>query len=150
MAIVRQNYEEIDYPNGKTVLESGDRLLVVGEPEEFASFELLAKGEVAVPQGNSSCQWLRLPENSPWAGKKLSEVEILAQYGVQVRAIRREGKFTRWPEGNIDLQEGDRLLLCGGFYELGLMQRTACGPIQQPVVKLPLVPVQVSEKLFSD
>ncbi|MCU0542811.1 MAG: cation:proton antiporter [Oscillatoriaceae cyanobacterium Prado104] len=151
MAIVRENSEEIDYPNGKTALELGDRLLVVGEPEELASFELLAKGEVAVPQANSSCQWLRLPENSPWAGKKLSEIDLLAQYGVQVRAIRRDGKFTRWPEGNTDLQEGDRLLLCGGYYELGLMQRTALPPMQQPAVKLPFVATQqVSEKLFSE
>jgi CPA2 family monovalent cation:H+ antiporter-2 len=150
MAIVRQDGEEIDYPNGKTALESGDRLLVVGEPEELVSFELLAKGEAAVPQGDSSCQWLRLPANSPWVGKKLSEVELLTQYGVEVRAIRREGKFSRWPDGSTDLQEGDRLLLCGGFYEIGLMQRTAAPVVQPPVVKLPFVTAQVSEKLFSD
>lgn len=150
MAIVRPDGEEIDYPNGKTVLESGDRLLVVGEPEELVSFELLAKGEAAVPQGDSSCQWLRLPANSPWVGKKLSEVELLTQFGVKVRAIRREGKFSRWPDGSTDLQEGDRLLLCGGFYEIGLMQRTAAPVVQQPVVKLPFVTAQVSEKLFSD
>ncbi|MEO9123440.1 MAG: TrkA C-terminal domain-containing protein, partial [Microcoleus sp.] len=87
---------------------------------------------------------------SPWVGQKLSEVDLLTQYGVQVRAIRREGKFTRWPDGTTDLQEGDRLLLCGGFYELGLMQRTASQPIAQPALKLPFVTVQVSEKLFSD
>jgi monovalent cation:H+ antiporter-2, CPA2 family len=150
MAIVRQNGQEIDYPNGKTALESGDRILVVGEPEELVSFELLAKGEVAVPEGDSSCHWLRLPENSPWVGQKLSEVELLTQYAVEVRAIRREGKFTRWPEGSTDLQEGDRLLLCGGLYEIGLMQRTAAPVIQPPVVNLPFVSVQVSEKLFSD
>lgn len=150
MAIVRQEGEEIDYPNGKTALESGDRVLVVGEPEELVSFELLAKGEVGVPQGDSSCQWLRLPANSPWVGQKLSEVELLTQYAVEVRAIRREGKFTRWPEGSTDLQEGDRLLLCGGFYEIGLMQRTAAPVVQPPVVKLPFVTAQVSEKLFSD
>lgn len=150
MAIVRKEGEEIDYPNGKTALESGDRVLVVGEPEELISFELLAKGEVAVPQSDSSCQWLRLPANSPWVGQKLSEVELLTQYAVEVRAIRREGKFTRWPEGSTDLQEGDRLLLCGGFYEIGLMQRTAAPVVQPPVVKLPFVTAQVSEKLFSD
>ncbi|MEO9123713.1 MAG: TrkA C-terminal domain-containing protein, partial [Microcoleus sp.] len=150
MAIVREDGEEIDYPNGKAALESGDRLLVVGEPEELISFELLAKGEIAVPQGDSSCQWLRLPANSPWVGQKLSEVDLLTQYGVQVRAIRREGKFTRWPDGTTDLQEGDRLLLCGAFYELGLMQRTASPLVPQSSLKLPFVTAQVSEKLFSD
>ena len=150
MAIVREDGEEIDYPNGKAALQSGDRVLVVGEPEELISFELLAKGEIAVPQGGSSCQWLRLPENSPWVGQKLSQVDLLAQYGVQVRAIRREGKFTRWPDGTTDLLSGDRLLLCGGFYELGLMQRTASQPIAQPALKLPILAAQVTEKLFSD
>ena len=30
MAIRRANGEEIDYPNNQTILEAGDRLLVVG------------------------------------------------------------------------------------------------------------------------
>ena len=75
---------------------------------------------------------------------------MLTQYGVQVRTIRREGKFTRWPDGTTDLQEGDRLLLCGAFYELGLMQRTASPLVPQSSLKLPFVTAQVSEKLFSD
>jgi monovalent cation:H+ antiporter-2, CPA2 family len=41
-------------------------------------------------------------------------------------------------------------LLCGGFYELGLMQRTASPQVLQPVAKQPFVTAQVSEKLFSD
>ncbi|WP_449420215.1 cation:proton antiporter domain-containing protein [Phormidium nigroviride] len=119
MAIVRNLGEEIDYPHAQTVLQGSDRVLVVGEPEELASFYLLARGEVALPQGGNSCQWLAVAANSPWGGKKLSELDLANLCGVEVQAIQREGKFIRWPEGDIDLQEGDRVLLCGSFYQLG-------------------------------
>ena len=54
MAIRRANGEEIDYPNGQTKLEEGDRLLVVGVSQEIAALEELAQGRVAVPRGNNA------------------------------------------------------------------------------------------------
>jgi CPA2 family monovalent cation:H+ antiporter-2 len=44
MAIDR-NKRLYRYPTGEMTLETGDRLLVVGNPEEHAAFEKLLKGE---------------------------------------------------------------------------------------------------------
>ncbi|WNZ24015.1 sodium:calcium exchanger [Leptolyngbya sp. NK1-12] len=123
MAIERQSGEEIDYPDTQTQLEEGDRLLVVGEPDELAAFSELAKGEAAVPGENASCQWLLVPDDSPVVGKTLAELHIRRQFGVLVQAIRREGKFISFPRGSSDLQAGDRLLLCGNFHALNQASR---------------------------
>ncbi|NEQ77010.1 MAG: sodium:calcium exchanger [Okeania sp. SIO2C9] len=123
MAIRREEGEEIDYPEGQAILDIGDKLLLVGEPSELESFDKLAKGEIAVPKESTSCQWLILAESSPYVGKKISGANLRRQYGVEVQAIRREGKFIRWPRGNTKLQVGDRLLICGGFHELSQVRQ---------------------------
>jgi CPA2 family monovalent cation:H+ antiporter-2 len=123
MAIRRNQGEEIDYPEAEIALEEGDRLLVVGETDELAAFSELAKGEAAVPTENASCQWLLVPDHSPASGKTLAELHIRRQFGVLVQAIRREGKFIRFPNGSSDLQAGDRLLLCGNFHALNQASR---------------------------
>ncbi|WP_088890141.1 cation:proton antiporter [Leptolyngbya ohadii] len=118
MAIRRKHGEEIDYPEPQTIIEEGDRLLVVGEPNELVALAELARGEAAIPAENASCQWLLVPDDSPVAGKTLADVHIRKQFGVLVQAIRREGKFINFPHGESDLQAGDRLLLCGKFHAL--------------------------------
>ncbi|MCU0527021.1 MAG: cation:proton antiporter [Elainella sp. Prado103] len=123
MAIQRSSGEEIDYPDPRTCLKPDDRLLIVGEPDEMAAFSELAKGEAAVPGGNTSCQWLLVPENSAVVGKTLAELHIRRQFGVLIQAIRREGKFINFPNGSSDLQAGDRLLLCGNFHALNQASR---------------------------
>jgi len=42
---------------------------------------------------------------------------------VQVKAIRRDGKFLRFPERKMDLQARDQLLLCGGYLQLNQLQQ---------------------------
>ena len=147
MAIQREDGEEIDYPDGKTLLDQGDRLLVVGEPDEFSAFDELAKGGAAVPTENASCQWLLVPETSSVVGKTLAELHIRKQFGVLVQAIRREGKFISFPDGASDLQAGDRLLLCGGFYSLSQASRWIAPPppAPTPVLAIPIATVSVSE-----
>ncbi|EKQ67293.1 Kef-type K+ transport system, membrane component [Leptolyngbyaceae cyanobacterium JSC-12] len=137
MAIQRADGEEMDYPDAKTSLQEGDRLLIVGQPEEIAAFDELAKGKAAVPTENASCQWLLVPENSPVVGKTLAELHIRRQFGVLVQAIRREGKFIAFPDGESDLQSGDRLLLCGNLYSLN---QASCwiAPSQKIVPVIPI------------
>jgi monovalent cation:H+ antiporter-2, CPA2 family len=150
MAIDRGEGREVDYPNGQTRLEEGDRLLVVGESNELAAFQELAKGEAAIPVESASCQWLLVPEDSHVVGKTLEELHIRRQFGVLIQAIRREGKFIRFPEGKSDLQAGDRLLLCGSFHALNQASSWIVpepAPIAQPLLPVPLARVTVSETL---
>ena len=139
IAIEQSSGEKVDYPNGETVLHSGDRLLVVGESNELAAFSDLASGQAAMPREQASCQWLLVPADSPAVGKTLAEVHIRRQFGVLVQAIRREGKFIRFPDGNSDVEAGDRLLLCGGFHALN-QARQWLAPLAPPLM-LPLVTV---------
>ncbi|QSJ20402.1 cation:proton antiporter [Nostoc sp. UHCC 0702] len=122
MAIRRANGEEIDYPDNQTMLEDGDRLLVVGESEELAALEEFAQGQVAVPGENSACQWTIVNADSLALGKTLADLNIHKDSGVKVQAIRRDGKFIRSPDGNQDLQDGDQVLLCGSFPSLNQLQ----------------------------
>lgn len=123
MAIRRLTGEEIDYPDGQTRLEKDDKLLVVGETAALETLDQLAKGEVTIPAESISCQWLNIPENSPVIGKPLSKLDLANRFRVQVQALRREDKFYRWPSRNLDLQVGDRLLLCGSFHDLNQARR---------------------------
>lgn len=123
MAIRRSSGEEIDYPNAQTPLEEGDRLLLVGQTEEISAFDKLASGDIAVPIESPSCQWLRVPQHSPIQGKTLSDLDLRRKYQIQVFAIRREGHFIQFPHGDIAIQPGDLLLLCGGLAPLKKIQK---------------------------
>lgn len=146
MAIQRSDGEEIDYPDGKIPLQAGDRLLIVGETNEIAAFNELANGAAAVPTENASCQWLLVPESSPTVGKTLAELHIRRQFGVLVQAIRREGKFIGFPDGSSDIQAGDRLLLCGGFYSLSQASRwiAPSDPVAS-VLPIPIASIALAE-----
>ncbi len=122
VAIIRANGEEIDYPPPLMIIQQNDRLLVVGETEELAAFDQLARGEVAVPNTTVSCQWLVLPPESPVIDQTLADVHFRRDYGVQVQAIRREGTFIRFPGGQEYLKVGDHLLLCGASERLYQLQ----------------------------
>jgi CPA2 family monovalent cation:H+ antiporter-2 len=147
MAIRRADGEVVDYPNAQTPLQEGDRLLIVGEPEELAAFDDLATGETPVPTQALACQWVMLPENSPAVGKTLSELDFADQYGVQIQAIRREGRFLRFPEGQEDVQSGDRLLLCGTPSHLNQVRQSLLPPMVVPSLQIPLISVSTAEKV---
>jgi CPA2 family monovalent cation:H+ antiporter-2 len=141
MAIQRATGEEIDYPTGQNRLQAGDRLLIVGETDELMAFSELAKGEAAIPGGNTSCQWLLVPDDSQVVGKTLAELHIRRQFGVLVQAIRREGKFINFPNGSSDLQAGDRLLLCGNFHALNQTSKWIAPGLEAQVLQIPIAPL---------
>lgn len=138
MAIRRASGEEVDYPDVSTTIEEGDRLLVVGQAEELAALDELAKGKAVFPAESAPCQWILVPENSPFLGKTLAHLDIQRQYGIKAIAIRRDGKFIRDPEGDIELQVADRILFCGGYHPLKLLQQYLEPPEQ---ISMPIVPV---------
>ncbi|PSO52282.1 MAG: sodium:calcium exchanger [Cyanobacteria bacterium QH_9_48_43] len=118
VAIRRRGGEEINYPNGQVKCCSGDRLLIVGEPEELAAFKQLAQGEMSIPEASTPCQWLLVPESSPAAEQTLAQLHWRRNYGVQIQAIRRDGRYISFPDGQAQIKAGDRLLLCGGSQQL--------------------------------
>ncbi|AFZ23583.1 Kef-type K+ transport system, membrane component [Cylindrospermum stagnale PCC 7417] len=133
MAIRRADGEEIDYPNNQTILAVGDRLLVVGASEELAALAELAQGQVAVPGENSACQWITVKANCPVLGKILADLAIGEQYGVKVQAMRRDGKFIRFPNGSMDLRDGDQVLLCGSLPSLNQLQQLFAASCKLPL-----------------
>ncbi|MEB3291894.1 MAG: cation:proton antiporter, partial [Synechococcales bacterium] len=142
MAIRRAGGLELDYPDGDVTLEQGDRLLLVGEDDEIAAFDELAKGEAAIPSPQNSCQWIRVPEGSAIAEQTLDCLDQFQTFKVQVQAIRREGKFFRLPDNNVVIQSGDRLLLCGSPAALASIKQWVDSsaiepPIEPPKVALP-------------
>jgi CPA2 family monovalent cation:H+ antiporter-2 len=145
MAVKRDWGEEIDYPDAKVTLEEGDRLLAVGNAAELAAFDELAKGEAAIPGEYASCQWILIPDSSHVVNKTLAELHIRRQFGVLVQAIRREGKFIRFPDGKSDLQAGDRLLLCGNFHALN-QARLWIAPKSEPTV----LPISLASAIMRD
>jgi monovalent cation:H+ antiporter-2, CPA2 family len=123
MAIRRAEGIEIDYPHAQTKLEEGDRLLVVGSDNELAALEEFAKGQAAVPGENSACQWVTVSPNCLVLGKTLRDLDIRQKYEVQVQAIRRDGRFIRFPDGGMDLRSSDQLLLCGSLPSLSQLEQ---------------------------
>ena len=122
MAIRRANEAEIDYPNAQTKLEAGDRLLVVGASEELAALEEFAQGKVAVPSAENSCQWVTVNGDSAILGRTLTDLDIHQKSGVQIQAMRRDGKFIRSPDEDTDFRVGDQVLLCGNLPSLNQLQ----------------------------
>lgn len=122
IAIRRVKGEEVDYPNAMTVLQTGDRLLLVGTSEELAAFDELAKGEVAIHDENMLCHWITLGVDSPVVNQTLVQLDIFKRCSVQVQAIRRDGKFFWFPDMSMSLQAGDLLLLCGADPALNQLQ----------------------------
>lgn len=116
MAITRSNGEKIDYPEPDTAIQQGDIFLMVGETDELAAFNKLAKGETPpLPKDTDSSLWVVVPENSVVAGKTLAELTFEQQFGTIVQAIRRKGKYIRFPDGNNAIQASDKLLLFGNL-----------------------------------
>ncbi|RUR85792.1 cation:proton antiporter [Chlorogloeopsis fritschii PCC 9212] len=146
MAIRRTNGEEIDYPSTGTKLEKGDRLLVVGSDEELAALNEFALGRAAVPTDNSACQWVTLNADCPVLGKHLADLDVFQQLGVQVQAIRRDGKFIRFPDSKISLQVRDQLLLCGSLPSLNQLEQLLAPKTEQPL-SIPVVKASEADAL---
>ncbi len=145
MAIRRTDGEEIDYPQAKTKLATGDRLLVVGSDKELAALAEFAQGQAAMPAENSACQWLTIDDNCAVMGKELSDLNLVQEYGVRVQVIRRDGKFIRLPDRNTKLQVNDQLLLCGSLSSLSQLEKSMAA--SQLSLSIPIIPTSEVEEM---
>ncbi|MEM7555549.1 MAG: cation:proton antiporter [Cyanobacteria bacterium P01_A01_bin.84] len=123
MAIRRKDGEEINYPSTETRLETGDRLFVVGSNREIAALNEFAKGQATLPGENSACQWLMVGTNCEIIGKSLQDLNLRHQHGAQIQAMRREGKFIRFPDKSTLIQVNDQFLLCGSLTNLTQLEK---------------------------
>ncbi|MEO0854560.1 MAG: NAD-binding protein, partial [Cyanobacteria bacterium J06648_11] len=106
---IRQNTITTYYPQTHR-LGSGDRLLVVGRPQEVEAFRDLATGRVTFDEDEYR-SWLTLAVNSPLVG--LSPTQVGRQFDLAVRAIRRHGNLYSATDAIEHLQAGDCVLLEG-------------------------------------
>jgi monovalent cation:H+ antiporter-2, CPA2 family len=118
LAVRRSSGEELDYPDIATILNGGDRLLLVGQDSEITAFSDLAEGGVAAPLLDASCQWVTIPEDCSDQDLTLQSIYAPGQHRVQIQALRRRGEFIRFPKGNTRLKSGDRVLLCGSAMDI--------------------------------
>ena len=134
MAIRRADGTEIDYPHSQVVLETGDRLLVVGATQELAALAEFAEGNIAVSGEDSACQWVTVPPNSPILGKKIVSLNTNNHYQFQIKAIRRDGKFSPVYHKSTELKADDQLLLCGSISQLIRLKKSFDLPLEIEVM----------------
>ncbi|MDJ0733672.1 MAG: cation:proton antiporter [Nostocaceae cyanobacterium] len=139
MAIRRSDGEEIDYPNAQTRLEKGDRLLIVGSDSEIATLKEFAQGQAAIPGEYNACQWVSVSQDSPIIAKSLADLDKYQANGVKIQAIRRDGKFIRFPDGSTQLQMRDQVLLCGNLSALNKLEQLLSPKIQLPLSSIPVI-----------
>ncbi|MCQ2090527.1 MAG: putative transporter [Fibrobacter sp.] len=107
--------DSIITPNGKTVIQEGDKVHIVGMPEAVATMEKVIGSRIEVPitKNNSSLSTRSiLVTNKKMLGKTIGSLAFPERYGVNVsRVVRGEFKFT----GRLDLRLkfADKLLVVG-------------------------------------
>lgn len=107
--------DSIITPNGKTVIQEGDKVHIVGMPEAVATMEKVIGSRIEVPitKNNSGLSTRSiLVTNKKMLGKTIGSLAFPERYGVNVsRVVRGEFKFT----GRLDLRLkfADKLLVVG-------------------------------------
>ncbi|MBP0001540.1 MAG: cation:proton antiporter [Cyanobacteria bacterium SID2] len=107
---IEQGNDTMYYPKGQTTLRAGDRLLIVGKPEEILAFYDVLEGRRSIDGGFN--HWVTISDSSPLVG--MSPHQILQAYQTHVRALRRHGKlYSVIEEETIELEPGDCCLFAG-------------------------------------
>jgi di/tricarboxylate transporter len=106
-------------PGPETVLRSGDRLLVQGQPEFF--LELRGRRHLVADQEPAPLPWLaagdralalvRVGPDDPLAGRTPNELDLRRQEGVLVLSLRRDDRSRRTHVHDTRVLPGDELLL---------------------------------------
>ena len=105
-------------PSGDEALYPGDRLLLLGAPDQLPIAERhLTSGirstENAVPFSDFTSESVPVPDGCPHANRPFSELTALREIGVLVCGIQRGRQRSVLPAGNAHFQAGDRLLVVG-------------------------------------
>jgi di/tricarboxylate transporter len=125
LSIRRKNGQRV-HPGATVQLAGGDRLLILGRLdmiEEIAARPLVSL-ETDLPQLSNmlfeqvGLAEFAIAENSPFTGKTLARLNMRAQYGVNILAIRRGEQVYYTDLQDITLRAGDYVLLQGPLLRL--------------------------------
>ncbi|NLO74795.1 MAG: sodium:proton exchanger [candidate division WS1 bacterium] len=98
-------------------LDAGDRLVLLGEPENLErAVEYLERRQLSEPVQESqqfTVSELQVPEGSPWVSKTLAELNLRRTIGVTVIGIERGEQQITAPTAAEVIQAGDRVVLAG-------------------------------------
>ena len=119
---IRRDGETLRAPGPEAVLRGGDRIVVQGRPDFF--LELRGRRHLAPDQPGMSPRWLESEEiglvranvapGSRYVGRTAADLDLRAQEGVLVLALRRGTQFQRRTHFvDTPLRVGDELLLQG-------------------------------------
>lgn len=105
---IQQGGQTEYYPKADTLLQSGDRVLVVGKRSEVAAFVDLLRGDLPLEAG---MQWVTISETSALLG--MNSKQLRDRYNVEIHSLRRHGQLYRPVEAELVLQSQDGVLLSG-------------------------------------
>ena len=119
---ISKNKRSFLVPTARTVLRSGDVLIVEGDRDglldiqEKTGLELKPRSDIAGREIQS--EEIRLFEvillpRSPLIGRTLKQLDFRCSYGLQVLGINRSGRTIRRKLSDVRLSVGDQLLLHG-------------------------------------
>ena len=66
---------------------------------------------------------VELPAPRSWVGKTLKELDVRAKLGVNILAVRRDGKMDVSPASDLDFQDGDIIVVLGDTKALDTIQK---------------------------
>jgi len=120
LAIVR-NGKTLLSPKADAVLSAGDKLIVVGQPDQLAELlrhhlNTIQRLPMTVENAKSAgidVAEVRLAANSPLIGIKMANAGIRHQFRVNVLAVRRADEFISQDLPEIRLEASDSLLIQG-------------------------------------
>ena len=130
LAILRPDQNRLA-PASNIELHPGDRLLVEGQVD--ALFDLIKSPMLVIRDESLAAEELmtpeidlvevRLPQQFPFQGQTLEQIDFRRRYGVVVLAIRRGGGVIRTNLEKLSLQNDDVLLIQGTREQLDTLQK---------------------------
>jgi len=121
LAVVREG-EELLFPEADLELSDGDMLLIQGREEVVESFAedregftFLGppKGQEEYPLSTGELAEAVVPPRSPAIGKTIRELSLSEEFGMTAIAYYRDGRPHRTGPQEVELHEGDSILVYG-------------------------------------
>ncbi len=114
-------------PNGETIVQEGDTLLVEGspKPDHLIDYGLRLTPpteELRLTSEDVVLLEVILAPRTEYGGKTLKQIHFREKYGMQVLGIWREGLVLQQTVADIPLRFGDAMLMQGGRDRVGILR----------------------------